>query len=94
MGPPTAQRPARGGTGDARCVGAAGRVLPLSVDALKVLRHFARSDFAEATRLHLAPELDAELEGILGFSLQHVLEREMGTAGFIEHLRTLRRRPP
>ena len=86
--------PALGGTVDDRCVVAAGRVLPLSVDALKVLRHFARSDFAEATRLHLAPELDAELEGILGFSLQHVLEREMGTAGFIEHLRTLRRPPP
>ena len=86
--------PALGGTVDDRCVVAAGRVLPLSVDALKVLRHFARSDFAEATRLHLGSELDAELEGILGFSLQHVLEREMGTAGFIEHLRTLRRRSP
>ena len=86
--------PALGGTVDDRCVVAAGRVLPLSVDALKVLRHFARSDFAEATRLHLGSELDAELEGILGFSLQHVLEREMGTAGFIEHLKTLRRRAP
>ena len=86
--------PALGGTVDDRCVVAAGRVLPLSVDALKVLRHFARSDFAEATRLHLGAELDAELEGILGFSLQHVLEREMGTAGFIAHLRTLRRRAP
>ena len=86
--------PALGGTVDDRCVVAAGRVLPLSVDALKVLRHFARADFAEATRLHLGSELDAELEGILAFSLQHVLEREMGTAGFIEHLRTLRRRAP
>ena len=86
--------PALGGTVDDRCVVAAGRVLPLSVDALKVLRHFARSDFAEATRLRLGPALDAEIEGVLGFSLQHVLEREMGTAGFIEHLRTLRRRAP
>ena len=86
--------PALGGTVDDRCVVAAGTVLPLSVDALKVLRHFARSDFAEATRLHLGPELDAEIEAVLGFSLQHVLEREMGTAGFIEHLKTLRRRAP
>ncbi|MCH7483143.1 MAG: DNA repair protein RecO [Chloroflexi bacterium] len=83
--------PALGGTVDERCVVTAGRVLPLSVDALKVLRHFARTGFAEATRLRLGEALDAEIEGVLGFSLQHVLEREMGTAGFIEHLRTLRR---
>lgn len=84
--------PALGGTVDDRCVVAAGRVLPLSVDALKVLRHFARSGFAEATRLRVGAELDAELESVLGSSLQHVLEREMGTAGFVEHLRMLRRR--
>ena len=85
--------PALGGTVDDRCVVAAGRVLALSVDALKVLRHFARTDFAEAVRLRVGEGLNAELESVLGSSLQHVLEREMGTAGFMEHLRTLRRGP-
>ena len=84
--------PALGGTVCDRCVVPLGRVLPLSLDALKVLRHFARHDLAAAVGLRVGAALNLELEGVLGSSLQHVLEREMGTASFVEHLRTLRRR--
>jgi DNA repair protein RecO (recombination protein O) len=84
--------PMQGGTVCDRCVVPVGQVLPLSVDALKVLRHFARNDFASAIRLRLPPALGMELESVLGSSLHAILERDMATAGFIDHLRQLRRR--
>ncbi|MEX2431446.1 MAG: DNA repair protein RecO [Dehalococcoidia bacterium] len=84
--------PVLGGVVCGSCVVPAGQVLPLSLDALKVLRHFARQDFGSAVHLSLSQGLGMELEGVLASSLHVVLEREMGTAGFIDHLRQLRRR--
>jgi DNA repair protein RecO (recombination protein O) len=68
------------------------RVLPLSVDALKVLRHYRRTSLADAVQIDLRPQLRDELEHILGVSFYHVLERDMATADFVDHLRKLRRR--
>ena len=67
-------------------------MLPLSVDALKVLRHYRRTALNDAAQLALRPELGVELEHLLGVSLYHVLERDMATADFVDHLRKLRRR--
>ena len=64
-------------------------VLPLSLDALKVLRFFASSGLGEACRLRLPGSLGKELEAVLGVSVRHVLERELGTSSFLEHLRQL-----
>ena len=83
--------PGLGGVVDDTCSVSVGRVMPLSVDGLKVLRHFTRSGFEEALGVALAPRLRDELEGVLGASLHWVLEREMATAEFVEHLRRLRR---
>jgi DNA repair protein RecO (recombination protein O) len=84
--------PGLGGVVCDTCTVPVGPVLPLSLDALKVLRHFARSDFVAAVRIDLGPALRDELEAALGASLRHVLEREMATAEFVDHLRRLRAR--
>ena len=84
--------PGLGGVVDDGCLVPVGPVLDLSLDGLKVLRHFARSGFEEGIQLNMSAALHAELEGVLGASLHYVLEREMATAEFVEHLRRLRRR--
>ncbi len=65
-------------------------VLPLPVDALKVLRYLATHTLDQACRLRLGPDLALRLEALLGASVYHVLEREVAAGGFIEHLRRLR----
>ena len=83
--------PGLGGVVCGTCVVPVGQVLPLSLDALKVLRHFARSPMEVAVALHVGPELAGELERILGTAVTHVLEREPATAEFVEQVRRLRR---
>ena len=84
--------PGLGGVVCDTCVVHTGPVMPLSISALKVLRHYAGHGFEDAVRVRLDRALAYELESVLGAALQHVLEREMATAGFVEHLRRLRRR--
>ncbi len=84
--------PGLGGVIHDTCQAPVGQVLTLSVDALKVLRHYHRSTLADSANVALAPGLRAELEHVLGVSLHYILEREMGSADFVEHLRKLRRR--
>ena len=69
-----------------------GRALPLSLSALKVLRHFARSGMAEGTALSAPPALLAELETLLGACCLAVLERDTASGAFVGHLRDMRRR--
>jgi DNA repair protein RecO (recombination protein O) len=84
--------PGLGGVVDDTCDVPMGQVLSLSLNALKVLRHYGRSNMADAVQVGLTPTLRDELERILGVSLHYVLEREMATADFIDHLRKLRGR--
>jgi len=84
--------PGLGGVVDDTCAVPVGQVLALSVNALKVLRHYHRSRLADAVGVALSADLRDELEHLLGVQLHLVLEREMASAEFIEHLRRLRRR--
>lgn len=63
-------------------------VQPLSLTALKVLRHMARSEYEIVRHLRLTPALHAELERTLGSYLQHLLELRLKSAEFIRDLRT------
>jgi DNA repair protein RecO (recombination protein O) len=62
-------------------------VLPLSLNALKVLRHFQTQTFSETRRLRLAPPLGSELEDLLYTYLVYLLEREPRSAAFLRILR-------
>ena len=68
-----------------------GRGLPnltrISVEALKYLRHFQRSSYAEASRARPSSEVQAEAEGLMQGYFTYLLERELNTPGFIKRVR-------
>ncbi len=60
---------------------------PISLDALKYLRHLQRShDFAQARRARPAPAVLQEMEAVLQEYLTYLLERRPNTARFLRHL--------
>jgi hypothetical protein len=61
--------------------------MPLSVNALKVLRLLTRASFAEAARIRLSQDLAGEVEACLADHLRSVLERDVRSARFVETLR-------
>lgn len=81
--------PALGGVLCPACYNAQGRVLPLSVASLKVLRYFHRGQPQDVARLSLPPVVAAELERVLSSSITVVLEREVNSARFLYRLRQL-----
>jgi DNA repair protein RecO (recombination protein O) len=84
--------PSMGGVLCDSCMGN-GSSIPLSLDALKVLRYYARQGFDGAARLRLTPaRLATEIESLLAISIQFVLDRKIMSAEFVDHLRILRER--
>lgn len=64
---------------------------PLSLAALKVLRHLQRSDFETASAPAIRSTVRAEVEGLLEEYIAAILERHLHTPAF---LRTVRRLEP
>jgi DNA repair protein RecO (recombination protein O) len=64
-----------------------GDLQPISVAALRVLRHFQRSSFAEAQRLSLSVPVSRELELLMQYYLTYLLERSLNTPAFLRRLR-------
>ncbi|MFM8321148.1 MAG: DNA repair protein RecO [Chloroflexota bacterium] len=62
-------------------------VQPVSMPALKYLRHYQRSAFAEAARASLTPEINRQLEWLMQHYLTYLLERSLNTAPFLRRLR-------
>lgn len=62
---------------------------PLSLGALKVLRHFQRSAFEAVEGLRLGPAVQRELETLMEGYLTFVLERRLHTPEFIQRVRAL-----
>lgn len=60
---------------------------PISMQALKYLRHFQRSNFVEAARARLSPDLSRELEIIVQHYLTYHLERNLNTPAFLRRVR-------
>jgi len=59
---------------------------PMSVDALKVLRLFQRSDYSIVPRLRINSELASELKLTLSSYIRYLLEREIKSADWLESL--------
>lgn len=66
--------------------GHAGAV-PVSMRALKYLRHFQRSNYQEAVRAQVAPEVQRELEILMQHYLTYLLERALNTPKFLRRVR-------
>jgi len=60
---------------------------PVSVEALKFLRHFQRSDYKEAQRARPRPEVREELEGLVQQYVTYLLERELNSPDFIKQIK-------
>lgn len=61
----------------------------VSLQALRILRHFQRSAYAEAQRMRLSSTVDQELENLMGNYLTYLLERGLNTPAFLKQVRNL-----
>jgi DNA repair protein RecO (recombination protein O) len=62
-------------------------IIPLSMQALKYLRHFQRSSFAEAKRAHPSKSTDREMEQLMQHYLTYLLERSLNSPAFLRRVR-------
>lgn len=60
---------------------------PVSMRALKYLRHFQRSSFTEASRAELTPGVRNEIEALLSYYTTYLLERRLNSPGFLHEVR-------
>jgi DNA repair protein RecO (recombination protein O) len=78
---------ARGGVLCPSCGRGQPGVWPLSVEALKYLRHFQRSTYPEAQRARPAPEVRTEVESLLQHYVTYLLERALNSPRFISQIK-------
>ena len=83
--------PEAGGTLCARCRPTGVRILPLSLQSLKVLRFMDRCSLQDLASLRAQKELQEEVENLLSVALIYWLDREIQSKSFIEHLESIRR---
>ncbi|QPC84255.1 DNA repair protein RecO [Phototrophicus methaneseepsis] len=63
--------------------------VPISVNALKVLRHMQRSPYVQVAALKITPDLHTELERIMLGYIQYTLENKLQSVDFIQRLRRM-----
>ncbi len=64
-------------------------VRPVSMPALRILRHFQRSNYTEAQRLRLASNVDFELENLMNNYLTYLLERGLNSPAFLKQVKRI-----
>ena len=79
--------PSLGGVLCPRCGAATPGANPISMAALKYLRHFQRSTYQEAARAHPQPEVEHEVERLMQHYLTYLLERGLNTPAFLRKVR-------
>jgi DNA repair protein RecO (recombination protein O) len=78
---------ARGGVLCPGCGRGLPGVWPISVEALKYLRHFQRSTYSEAQRAHPTPTVQAEVESLLQRYVTYLLEHALNSPRFISQIK-------
>ena len=78
--------PEAGGTLCSECT-PAGRIMRLSVQALKVMRFLDRALLPDTSRLQVTMGLATEVRGLLSAALKYWLDREIHSSTFLEHLK-------
>jgi DNA repair protein RecO (recombination protein O) len=71
------------------CAAGHAGLLPLSVDAVKVLRLLQDGDYGLASRLRLNGGILREMETVMRRHISHVLERDLRTAHLVDEVRVL-----
>jgi DNA repair protein RecO (recombination protein O) len=69
------------------CGGGLPGVWSVSVEALKYLRHFQRSDYAAAQRARPALEIQNEVEALLQRYVTYLLERALNSPDFLKQIK-------
>ncbi len=72
-----------------KCGVKAAGVRQISLPALRILRHFQRSNYAQAQRVALSSAVDHELEALMGNYLTYLLERGVNTPEFLHQVRNM-----
>jgi DNA repair protein RecO (recombination protein O) len=80
--------PILGGTLCSRHLPPPQQQMPLSLEALKLLRAYRRLDIEAIAGLRLPSEVEAEVETALRWFISTVLEREPRSAAFLDEVRT------
>ncbi len=62
-------------------------VRPVTMDALRYLRHFQRSTYAEAKRANPGQDTRDEVEALLNYYLTYLLERNLNSPEFIRQVK-------
>ena len=60
---------------------------PISLNALKYLRHFQRSSYHDARHAKISPEVYREMESLMQYYLTHTLERGLNSPAFLRRVR-------
>jgi len=79
--------PVQGGVLCPKCGTGLPGVWDVSADALRYLRHFQRSDYAEAKRARPKAGFQKEVEALMQRYFTYLLERELHTPGFLSCVR-------
>ncbi len=75
-----------GGVVCPRCGSHSPDARPVSMLALKYLRHFQRSSYQQALRARIPPPTQGEIEQLMLQYLTHLLERQLRTPGFLKRM--------
>ena len=59
---------------------------PISLEALRFLRHFQRSDFKQALRADPPPAVRQEIEALQNYYLTYLLERNLNSPEFLKQI--------
>ncbi len=79
--------PSMGGVICPKCGSGLPGLWSVSLEALKYLRHFQRSSYAEASRARVPPDVQKEVEALVQAYFTYLLERELNTPGFIKRVK-------
>ena len=78
--------PSSGGVICPKCGNGLPGLWPVSVEVLKYLRHFQRSNYNEASRAKVPPEIQKEIETLMQAYFTYLLERGLNTPGFMKRV--------
>ncbi|MBC8496769.1 MAG: DNA repair protein RecO [Chloroflexi bacterium] len=79
--------PAQGGVLCTKCGSTVPEARPISMQALKYLRHFQRSSYQDAARANIDPKVMTEIERLMQNYLTYLLERGLNTPAFLRRVR-------